>query len=351
MTLATSPSMRYSPEEVWFPCSLDVLGWDEKFHELMLNDHLRMTAYQSAIQCAVRPGAVVLDLGTGTGILAKWALEAGAKRVYGIEVNSRILEIAQCKLHEAGFSERFTPVNALSYDVELPEKVDLIVSETIGNFGDNEDCHRILVDARTRFLKPGGRMVPERVTTFLVPVSSPKTHEQIEQGKCRAISEIYDLQQLLAKLEIADPFEVYYDVVLPETGYLSSPKKARLFDFTAGLAEASYRIALRFSVATGGLLTGFKGYFVAELTERVQLDISGSDMTQRTASDSWKHSYLPIREPIFVEQGQIIKLTLDRLPQQNQSSPFAFRYKWTAAIENGSGVHASREKLGAEAHS
>src|SRR5205807_7772960 len=102
MTLATSPSMRYSPEEVWFPCSLDVLGWDEKFHELMLNDHLRMTAYQSAIQCAVRPGAVVLDLGTGTGILAKWALEAGAKRVCGIEVNSRILEIAQCKLHEIG---------------------------------------------------------------------------------------------------------------------------------------------------------------------------------------------------------------------------------------------------------
>jgi hypothetical protein len=65
--LVTLASMQYSLEEVWFPCSLDVLGWDEKFHELMLNDDLRMTAYEAAVRSAVRPGDVILDLGTGTG--------------------------------------------------------------------------------------------------------------------------------------------------------------------------------------------------------------------------------------------------------------------------------------------
>src|SRR5437016_880157 len=129
MTLVTSPSMQYLPEEVWFPCSLDVLGWDEKFHELMLNDALRMTAYEAAIRRDVREGDVVLDLGTGTGILAQWALEAGAGRVYGIEVNGRILATAQQKLQKLGFGSRFTPVNALSYHAELPEQVDLIISE------------------------------------------------------------------------------------------------------------------------------------------------------------------------------------------------------------------------------
>src|SRR6478736_2366885 len=160
MVLVTSPAMRYLPEEVWFPCSLDVLGWDESFHELMLHDHLRMTVYEAAIRRAVRPGDVVVDLGTGTGILARWALEAGARTVYGIEVNARILDKALRNLQALGLAKRFKPIHDLSWNVNLPEKVDLIISELIGNLGDNEDCHRILADARKRFLKPAGRMLP-----------------------------------------------------------------------------------------------------------------------------------------------------------------------------------------------
>jgi protein arginine N-methyltransferase 1 len=190
-------------------------------------------------------------------------------------------------------------------------------------------------------------MLPDQVTTFLVPVSSPHAHAQIQQRKCKAISEIYDLGKLLARLDITDPFDIYYDVVLPETSYLSAPRVAKVFDFTAGLPEASYQITLRFAATTGGLLTGFKGYFIADLTDEVQLDISGADMAKRTASDSWKHSYLPIREPVRVEQGDTIALTLNRLPQPNQASPFAFRYQWQATIESRAGVAPLREELGA----
>src|SRR5579872_4341174 len=211
----TTVAMQYESEEVWFPCSLDVLGWDEKFHELMLNDRLRMKAYQSAIQRAVRPGMVVVDVGTGTGILAKWALEAGAARAYGIEVNARILARAERSMRESGLEERFKPVHALSYDVDLPERADLIISELIGNIGDNEDCPRILADARDRFLKPEGSMLPARVTTYFVPVSSPKTHAQIQDGRCMAVSEVHDLRTLLSRLDVADPFGLYYDVILP----------------------------------------------------------------------------------------------------------------------------------------
>lgn len=341
MTLVTSPSMKYLQEEVWFPCSLDVLGWDDKFHELMLNDSLRMTAYEAAIKRAVRPGDLVLDLGTGTGILAQWALEAGAERVFGIEVNDRILALATERIRTCGFENRFEPVHALSYDARLPQPVDIIISETIGNFGDNEDCHHILTDARTRFLKPGGRMLPERLTTFFVPVSSPKAHAQIEEGKCKAISEVHALDKLLSRLEIDDPFAVYYDVVLPESAYLSSPRRARRFDFTTGKSEPTYRVVVRFPVTTDGLLTGFKGYFIAHLAEGVIVDISGWDIDRRKASDSWKHSYLPIRKPIEVRRGQTITLTLERLLQANRASPFSFRYQWHAQVGNRAAFRAS----------
>jgi predicted RNA methylase len=324
--------MRYVPEEVWFPCSLDIPGWDEEFHELMLNDQLRMVAYRAAIREAVWPGAVILDLGTGTGILAQWALEAGASRVYGIEVNPKILALAERRLGEAGFADRFKPVNGLSYDVELPERVDMIISELIGNFGDNEDCHAILADARRRFLKPGGVMLPLRVTTFFVPVASPKAHEQILGGVCKSISQTHDLRRLLERLDVSDPFDIYYDVIVPERCYLSSPRKVKVFDFGSSRVDASYRIDLSFPANAAGALTGFKGYFIADLTEQIRLDISGSDVEKRTASDSWKHAYLPIRRPIDVRMGDDIKLTLERIAEENNSLASAFRYRWQAVV-------------------
>ena len=326
------PTMRYAPEEVWFPCSLDIVGWDEEFHELMLNDQLRMVAFRAAIHQTVWPGAVILDLGTGTGILAQWALEAGASRVYGIEVNHKILALAERRLGEAGFADRFRPVKGLSYDVELPERVDLIISELIGNFGDNEDCHRILADARKRFLKSDGLMLPLRVTTFFVPVSSPKVNAQILDGVCKSISRTYDLRRLLERLGVDDPFDVYYDVIVPERRYLSTPRKAKVFDFGSNSVDTSYRIDLSFPASAAGVLTGFKGYFIADLSEQIRLDISGSDVENRTSSDSWKHAYLPIRHPIDVRIGDNIKLTLERVDEENKSLASSFRYRWQAVV-------------------
>jgi protein arginine N-methyltransferase 1 len=334
--------MNYESEEVWFPCSLDVLGWDESFHDLMLNDRLRMAAYEEAIRRAVRPGMVVLDVGTGTGILARWALEAGAARVYGIEVNGRILEIAKSNMHRAGVADRFKPINALSYDVVLPEKVDLIISEIIGNIGDNEDCARILADARDRFLKPRGKMLPERLSIHFVPVASPAAHAQIERGVCKAVSAVQDLQQLLNRLGVADPFELYYDVVLPRSRYLGLPRQARTIDFRTDPAETAYALSLTFPATADGLLTGFKGYFIAQLTDRDLLDISGDDPKAGSSSDSWKHCYLPLARPLPVRAGDIIRFDLERRPVQDKASPFSCRYRWRAEVATDAGQASAR---------
>src|SRR5918911_667206 len=64
----------YEPEQVWLPASEQLMEWGESFHDLLLGDELRMTAFRAAIDEVVWPGSTVLDLGTGTGILAEWAL-------------------------------------------------------------------------------------------------------------------------------------------------------------------------------------------------------------------------------------------------------------------------------------
>ena len=110
----TTKKMRYEEEQVWFPLSEDILSWDDDFHELMLRDYIRMVAYEKAIKEAVKPGMVVADLGTGTGILALWALEAGAEKVYGIDVNKDRIPQAQERIRKAGYADRFEIFNTYS---------------------------------------------------------------------------------------------------------------------------------------------------------------------------------------------------------------------------------------------
>lgn len=340
----TFPDMRvtdYVQEEVWLPCSLDVLGWDTDFHDLMLNDRLRMNAYARAIKAAVLPGMLVLDLGTGTGILAQWALEAGAARVYGIEVNEKILAVAVDKLQRAGVADRFTPLHGMSYDIHLPEPVDLIMSEILGNIGDNEDCARILDDARRRFLKPSGTMLPLDVTTFFVPVSSIAAHYQIAGGRCRSLAGDYDLSLLHSQFGITNPFNLYYDAILPERTYLSRPQQANRIDFLHGGVATDYVIHLSFAVEEDGLLTGFKGYFRTHLTPCTVLDIGGDDIEGKTTSDSWKHCYLPLEHPLQLKSGDVIAFSFERGADTGTGSSFSCRYTWRGTIWREGRIHAS----------
>lgn len=56
------------------------------FHGPMLRDKLRNAAYAAAIT-ALAPGRTVLDIGTGSGLLAMLAARAGAQHVYGCELD------------------------------------------------------------------------------------------------------------------------------------------------------------------------------------------------------------------------------------------------------------------------
>ncbi len=144
-------------------------------HLKMLNDRIRMDAYQKAIFNSVRKGDVVVDIGTGTGILAFFACQAGAGRVYAIE-QSEIIETAKKTAKENGFSDRIVFINKKSEEVELPEKADMIITETIGCLGIDENIVCVLNDAKKRFLKRDGIMIPSNLSLLAVPVHIEQDH-------------------------------------------------------------------------------------------------------------------------------------------------------------------------------
>jgi len=324
--------MRYKQEELWFPLSENILGWDKDFHDLMLNDASRMSAYEKAIKETIKEGMIVADIGTGTGILAQWALEAGAAKVYGIEANKNILPLALKRMESAGFSQKFIPILGFSYDVGLPERVDAIISELLGNLGDNEDMTPILADARKRFLKDHGVTMPSKVTSFIVPVDSRKLHLQVKEKRCHGISEKYNLNRLLSKLQTKNPFDLYYDAIIPKRSHLSFPQPIQTFTFSAD-DKATYRIENTFTINAYGVFVGFKGYCIAELSQRVHWDTSGDEVEKRATSDCLKHCFLPIEIPLEVKKGDVIHLAFSRTYPVNNNAPFRQCYAWEGFLQ------------------
>src|SRR5579859_7131846 len=101
----------------------------------MIGDAVRTPAYVRAIEAAVRPGSVVVDLGCGTGFFALVACRAGAQRVYAIE-QAEIIQFAEKLAAVNGFSDRITFLRGDSRQMQLRERADLIVSDLPGALGD-----------------------------------------------------------------------------------------------------------------------------------------------------------------------------------------------------------------------
>lgn len=291
-------------QKIFTAGSLDVAEWSIDFHNLMLGDTLRMEAYKKAIFESIKPGMVVCDLGLGTGILAKWALEAGAGKVYGIETNPELITVAQKELEFAG--DKFIPVLGMSYDVELSEKVDCIISEILGNIMDNEDCVPILADAEKRFLKQDGFMLPKKVESFLVPVDHGDVHHLIAERNIISTHIESPLVETFSQLETPELYNFYYDSLIDTSSYLSESENVSVME--KGNYSEFYDKEFRFEITQSGSFTGFKGFFKADLNSDTLLTIESAE----NYSTSWKHAYFPIEKIIQVEKGDIIKLAFER---------------------------------------
>src|SRR5438046_3369975 len=98
----------------------------------MIADRRRTGAFARAIAEVVAPGDVVLDVGTGTGILAMLAAKAGARRVYGVE-HADVAEVAVRLVEANGLADVVRIVRSAARALVLDEKVDVVVSEWLGS--------------------------------------------------------------------------------------------------------------------------------------------------------------------------------------------------------------------------
>lgn len=141
----------------------------------MIGDSVRMNAYRNALKRLITPDSTVLDIGCGTGVFCMLACKFGARHVYGIEPDNSV-KVAEKLMAANGFDDRSTFYNKISEDVSLPEKVDIIVSDLRGALPFFGNHFQIIDDARERFLKPGGKLIPQMDQLYMVPLSDSKLY-------------------------------------------------------------------------------------------------------------------------------------------------------------------------------
>lgn len=133
------------------------------WHFLLIRDHIRNQAYEDALIRAITPGCLVLEIGTGTGILAMMAARAGAE-VVTCESNPAVAFTAREIIAANGLSDRVKVVNkhstALELDADLGRPADILVSEIVSNDLLGEGVLLAHADACSRLLKRGGTVIP-----------------------------------------------------------------------------------------------------------------------------------------------------------------------------------------------
>ena len=160
------------PEE---RAALGTRGWVRpSIHMLMLDDRGRTNGFCHALRTIVKPEDVVVDIGTGTGVLATCAALAGARKVYAVE-SSGIAEVAARVFAANGVTDRVSLMRERSTSLTLPERASVLVTETIGNDPLDEQMLEIVADAKKRLLTPDARIIPSAIEIWGIAVDIPRT--------------------------------------------------------------------------------------------------------------------------------------------------------------------------------
>lgn len=303
----------------------------------MLVDHVRVSAYERALTQLVRPGDVVADIGTGTGILALLALRAGARKVYAVE-RGTVAELAARVFQDNDPEGRIELLRTDARDVSFPERPTIIVSETMGVFGIDEDMSQLFRILRPR-CAPAVRFVPHRLRLFLAAA-----HEPGLAADFLSLENSYGLRlQEVRKRAANQPATRRVSA----EDLLSSP--ARIAELSLAYDELPKDHEVQLTIQRAGTLNTLAGWFEVDLTDEVGLTNS-----PLSAPTSWRHLVLPVDPPLEVEAGDIVNVEM--IPRISGSGSL---WQWTVscngAVRRGDslrstngGVRELAEQLGME---
>ncbi|XP_017763861.1 PREDICTED: protein arginine N-methyltransferase 5 [Eufriesea mexicana] len=294
--------------EDYLQCPLQPLmnNLESQTYEVFEKDPIKYTEYQTAIYQAIsaviekiedkQREIIIMVVGAGRGPLVCASLNAGKRanhpvKIYAVEKNPNAVLTLQA-LEKDMWENKVTVVSCDMREWNPPENADIVVSELLGSFGDNELSPECL-DGIQRFLKDDGICIPASYTSYIAPVQSSKLYNEVR--RCRDKD-----KHSLAHFETSYivHFQNKYDIAKPQPLFtFKHPNKESVID------NSRYDTKV-FKVQQNCVLHGFSGYFDTVLFNNVTLSIKPS--TRSPGMFSWFPIFFPIREPVQLKAGDQI---------------------------------------------
>ncbi|KAJ6513332.1 PRMT5-domain-containing protein [Mycena sanguinolenta] len=279
---------------------------------------------------------IICVAGAGRGPLVARSLSAIERSgrdafVYAVEKNPNAYITLQGR-KEAEWGDKVTLLFGDMRFIEVPEKADILISELLGSFGDNELSPECL-DGAMRFLKSDGISIPSSYTAHLAPLSSSKLYNEARAGK--------------DDKSVETPYVVMFQAVnllsgdgggttgrcgpqIQECWEFEHPRRDAVVDERTGLPLTNSHNArsatLDFFIPHAGVLHGLAGYFEAVLYGNIGLSIH-PHRKDRISRDmlSWFPLFFPFKDPLYLPSNSELKVSIWRLTTQRQ-----VWYEWHA---------------------
>jgi protein arginine N-methyltransferase 1 len=269
----------------------------------------------------------VADIGAGTGLLALMAADLGAREVFLYEA-AEVAGVA-AKVLKANRARNCHLMPCHSTEMQDPPRVDLVVSETLGNYPFEEHINETRNDARKRFLKPKGTIIPRALTQLVAPVITDRNHRELNAWDACG----FDLS-----VPKAMSLNNIYVRTLGTKDLLGGAESAKAWDtidFSAA-NRSSRKGDARWRLNGATTIYGFVTWWRAELAPGIALSTApGAPRTH------WEQLYFPLLEPIAAKAGETVAIEL----RSRTSFDAGTHVAWTATQRDGKGREVARQML------
>jgi tetratricopeptide (TPR) repeat protein len=287
-------------EDLQFALRMHMSGLIPAWHIPMINDEERNLAYLRAVERAVKPSDVVLEVGTGSGLVAMMAARAGARLVVTCEAVPILAEVAKETVARNGYSGKIRVLSKRSTQVKLgediPERADIFVSELINVGMLAPNMLPVIQHARINLCKPEARIIPESAVVWGALI------------QCDHLAQINPVREVegfdMSAFDIfRTPGYSQIDLAADPHRMLSDRFRALDFDFRTAMKESDLQ-AMVVTANAAGTCHGIAFWFDLVLDEET---VYRSESRNRT--NHWKQAVHFFADPVTVEAGDRLDIT------------------------------------------
>ncbi len=263
-------------------------------HRWLLQDRNVQSQFQQALAAQIKPGDVVLDLGAGTGLHSFFAVQAGAARVYAVDTEP-ILEAARMISENNGFQEKIVFIQQHSDELELPEKVDLIVTN-LGFFATLQCLPSVI----RRFLKPDGKLIPQSLRLGMSLLEDSDFYQmnvRFWQDQPWGLN--------MASIGPMAASRPLYSSWMPEK-FVSEMVELDSFDLK-DLKPVAFSSQRKLKIERKGVVHGIVGWYTYDLGAGFSFSTRPPLQLSR---DIWNQWVLPLASPLEVSEGEVLDVSI-----------------------------------------